>query len=77
MLTDYITKTAAPMKTGAAARCLGCKPWQLAWLLRTGNIPAPDRDTRDQYVWSEQDLERARDALAGRRICIPRKAPPP
>jgi hypothetical protein len=51
-------------KTAAVARQLGKPYWRLWYLISSGKIPAPARDDSGDYIWSAQDIERARQALA-------------
>lgn len=51
-------------KTPVAARELGISYSQLIGLLRYCKIDPPGRDTSGDYVWTDGDLERARQALA-------------
>jgi hypothetical protein len=52
------------MRTGEAVRRLGCAYWQLIGALRGGKLQPPAKDSAGQFVWTEEDLERARKALA-------------
>jgi hypothetical protein len=52
-----------PRKTPVAARELGVSYSRLICLLRYQKIPAPPKDTSDDYVWRDEDMERARAAL--------------
>jgi hypothetical protein len=54
-------------KTPVAARELGTTYHRLIGLLRFGKIDPPARDTSGDYVWTDADLERARQALDGGR----------
>jgi hypothetical protein len=51
-------------KTTAAADHLGIPSYRLVNLLRYRRIPAPAKDTSGDYLWTAQDVERAREALA-------------
>jgi hypothetical protein len=53
-----------PLKTPAAARALGTTYHRLMGLIRFDKLnPAPQRDSSGHYVWSPEDMERARAAL--------------
>ncbi len=55
-------------KTPLAAKRLKATYHQLIGLIRYGKIPAPRKDSSGDYVWSADDLDRARKALkAGRQ----------
>lgn len=55
-------------KTTAAAAELGVPYWTLINLLRYHKIAPPGRDTSGDFVWTDEDMARAREALAtGRR----------
>jgi hypothetical protein len=55
-------------KTTAAARELGVPYYVLIGLIRYGKISPPGRDTSDDFVWMDEDMARAKAALAaGRR----------
>ncbi len=55
-----------PLKTTAAARLLGVPYWRLFALVRDGLV-TPPKDSSGDYVWTDSDIERAREALARRR----------
>jgi hypothetical protein len=58
-------------KTTVAAQELGIPYYRLIGLLRYGKMAAPARDTSGDYLWTDVDLERARQALAaGRRKAV-------
>jgi hypothetical protein len=46
---------------------LGVPYYQLFDLLRSRQISAPQKDSSGDYVWTESDVERARQALASRQ----------
>jgi hypothetical protein len=50
-------------KTPAAADELGVGYYRLIGLLRARRIKRPEKDSSGDYVWTEEDLERARQAL--------------
>jgi hypothetical protein len=50
-------------KTPVAARELGTTYYRLMGLLRSEKIEPPARDSSGDYVWTDGDLERARQAL--------------
>jgi hypothetical protein len=53
-----------PHKTPRAADLLGCTYHQLIGLVRFRNIIPSARDSSGDYVWTDADLDRARQALA-------------
>jgi DNA-binding transcriptional MerR regulator len=53
-------------KTSAAASALQVPYYTLMALLRYGRITPPQKDSSGDYVWTDDDLERARIALANR-----------
>jgi hypothetical protein len=60
-------------KTTVAARELGVPYYTLIGLLRYGKIEPPGRDSSGDYLWTDADLVRARQALAaGRRKAVAR-----
>jgi DNA-binding transcriptional MerR regulator len=54
-------------KTKAVADLLGITYHRLFELIRSNKITPPQKDSSGDYVWTEQDIERARQALAARR----------
>jgi hypothetical protein len=60
-------------KTSGAAAVLGEPARVLSELIRHGRIPRPARDDSGDYIWTEEDIERARIALAARRKRKPRE----
>jgi hypothetical protein len=54
------------IKTPVAARELGVTYHRLIGLLRFNKIPAPVRDSSGDYLWSPDDITRARQALQPR-----------
>jgi hypothetical protein len=52
-------------KTPVAARELGISYWRLVGLLRAGLEP-PAKDSSGDYLWPDEDIQRARDALAAK-----------
>jgi hypothetical protein len=54
------------LKTPVAARQLGTTYHRVMGLIRFGKIPTPERDSSGDYLWTAEDLERARQALAAR-----------
>ena len=54
-------------KTLTASRRLGLSYSRLYYALRNGHIPAPPKDESGDYVWTDADIERAREALALRQ----------
>jgi hypothetical protein len=60
-------------KTPIAARELGTTYHRLIGLLRFNKIPPPSRDSSGDYLWTDADLDRARQTLAidRRRKAVP------
>jgi hypothetical protein len=54
-------------KTPVAARELGVAYWRLIGLLRYGKIDPPARDSSGDYIWTDEDLSRARRAFDRQR----------
>ncbi len=55
-------------KTGAAADEIGVPPYRLADLIRARKLAPPAKDSSGDFVWTDEDIARAREALAaGRR----------
>ena len=54
-------------KTPVAADELGVNYYRLIGLLRGRKIPPPSRDSSGDYLWTDADLDRARQALATMR----------
>lgn len=54
-------------KTPIAAAELGVTYHRLMGLVRFAKIAAPTRDSSGDYLWTDADLERARQALANLR----------
>jgi hypothetical protein len=55
-------------KTPIAARELAVSYHQLIGLIRFAKIDPPGRDSSGDYIWTDADLKRAREALqAGHR----------
>jgi hypothetical protein len=50
-------------KTGAAARQIGINALLLQSLIRANRIPRPAKDTSGQYIWTPEDIARAKAAL--------------
>jgi hypothetical protein len=55
------------IKTPVAARHLGMPYWHLIDLIRFDKIAAPARDSSRHYVWTPEDVERARQVIEARR----------
>jgi hypothetical protein len=55
------------MKTIEAVKYLGTTYHKLTGLIRFSKIPLPAKDCSGDYIWSPDDLERARHALANAR----------
>jgi hypothetical protein len=54
------------VKSVVAARMLGVSYNSLLNRVRFGFIPKPQTDSSGDFIWSREDLERARVALANR-----------
>jgi hypothetical protein len=52
-------------KTPAVADALGISYSRLINFLRTRRLNPPQKDTSGDYVWTPEDVERARQVLAG------------
>jgi hypothetical protein len=61
-------------KTPIAARELGVSYHRLINLVRFAKIEPPLRDTSGDYLWSDDDLSRARAALTAMRRLKPQEA---
>ena len=55
-----------PRLTGAAAREIGEPFYRLAYLVRSGKVVPSARDSSGRYLWRDEDLARAREALQGK-----------
>jgi hypothetical protein len=55
------------LKTPMAARQLGIGYTALMNLIRFDHVAPPEKDSSGDYVWTEGDLERVRQALARRK----------
>jgi len=51
-------------KTPTVADLLGISYWRLINLLRTRRLVPPQKDTSGDYVWTPEDVERARQVFA-------------
>jgi hypothetical protein len=62
-----------PRKTPVAARELKVSYSTLINLVRFDKITPPQRDSSGDYLWFDEDLQRARDAIAKlqRRKAVP------
>jgi hypothetical protein len=56
-----------PTKTSDVLRSLDCSYWQLINLIRGKKIPAPLKDASGDYVWRDEDVNRAREAMLNSR----------
>jgi hypothetical protein len=56
------------LKTPAAARALKTTYHKLMGLIRFDKIAPPQRDSSGDFIWTDDDLERARRALAPSRV---------
>jgi hypothetical protein len=63
-----------PRKTPVAARELGITYHRLIGLIRFDKIPPPTRDSSGDYLWTDADIERARQAVAAMRKREPAEA---
>jgi DNA-binding transcriptional MerR regulator len=54
------------LKSSVVARQLGVAYSRLFALIREGKLVPPAKDSSGDYVWTEQDVEAARQALASR-----------
>ena len=52
------------MKTPIAAEVLSVSEANLHYLIRARKIAAPSKDTSGDYVWSDSNIEAARQALS-------------
>jgi hypothetical protein len=50
-------------KTPIAAEELGISYYHLISLLRSKKLPAPQKDSSGDYIWTDADLDAAREAL--------------
>ena len=57
----------AAVKSPIAAQRVGTAYHNLIVFIRTKAIPAQARDSSGHYLWSEDDIKRARQAMADRR----------
>ena len=55
-------------KSPVAARELGISYWRLIGLLRSGRLAPPAKDTSGDFLWSDTDMARAREALASAKL---------
>jgi hypothetical protein len=53
----------AIQKTRQVTRTLGVPDYRLQFLIRSGKIPSPIKDCSGDFVWTAEDIERARAAL--------------
>jgi DNA-binding transcriptional MerR regulator len=56
------------LSSGTVARQLRVRYPTLFALIRDGDLPAPAKDSTGRYVWSAEDVERARRILEARRV---------
>lgn len=52
------------IKTRSAVKVLGTTYYKLIEAIRGGRLQAPVKDESGDYWWTDEDLERARQALA-------------
>jgi hypothetical protein len=62
-------------KTAVAVRELATNYIRLIGLVRYGRIPAPEKDSSGDYLWGDEDITRARLALARMRPLKQEAAP--
>ncbi|HKB39263.1 MAG TPA: hypothetical protein VKD72_22685 [Gemmataceae bacterium] len=62
-----------PLKTIQVVRKLAVSYGRVMDLIRHGRIPPPQKDVSGDYIWSPEDVERARVALATARRGRPKK----
>jgi hypothetical protein len=55
-------------KTPAAADLLGIGYWRLIGLLRSKRLAPPQKDSSGDYIWTLEDIERARQVLIPHRV---------
>lgn len=55
------------VNTLGAAKLLGVSYYSLVGLMRSGGVPRPAKDASGNFAWGPDDVERAREAIAGRR----------
>lgn len=55
------------LKTLQAAKLLGVPYYRLRYLISIGKIPSPAKDWSGDLVWSDDDVARAREAIASPR----------
>jgi hypothetical protein len=53
-----------PATTLDVARQLGCRYFQLIYLIHTDRLQAPAKDSGGTYRWEDADIDRARAAVA-------------
>ncbi len=61
-------------KTPAAADLLGVGYWRLIGLIRSRRLAPPQKDSSGDYLWTPEDIERARQAFVARTL---KREPPP
>jgi hypothetical protein len=53
------------MTTRGVSKRLGVSVWRLRYLILAGKVPEPDRlEGRMDWIWSDQLVEQARQAIA-------------
>jgi predicted site-specific integrase-resolvase len=55
------------LKTRAVCELLGVRYTYLANWLRDGRLTPPAKDSSGDFIWTPEDIERARAALTARR----------
>jgi hypothetical protein len=57
---------ARPLTTVETARLLNITTWRLRYLVTSGKIAAPARNSALDFLWTASDIAAARKALAAR-----------
>jgi DNA-binding transcriptional MerR regulator len=52
---------------GDVARLVDCRPYQIVYLLTTGQVPEPAVRMGNRRVFTEEDLERIRAAMNNKK----------
>jgi hypothetical protein len=61
-------------KSRDVERILGVPPHLLTYLMRARRLQRPKKDSSGDYVWTRDDIRRARAAIAARRRGVSQKA---
>ena len=62
-------------KTPIAVKLIGCTIGQLLWLIRSGRLERPEKDSSGDYMWTDADIAAARAAGAKTGARRPRTTP--